>query len=198
IDGVPLANDRFNTADQEEGYAGYDYGSTALDINPDNIASMTVLKGAAATALYGSRASNGAIIIETKGGAPAGEAVDISFSTSVGFSSVDPETFPTYQKQYGAGYDATTFFTVANPWPGEVPGDSITTSRHTADGSWGPAFDPNTEVYQWDSFYQNNPNYQTPTPWIPGDNPIEFFETGTNVKTSLFVRGGINDNNGYY
>lgn len=197
VDGVPLSNERFNTGAQEQGFAGYDYGSTALDINPANIATMTILKGAAATALYGSRASNGAIIITTKQGAPAGEAVNVSFSTSVGFSMVDPETFPTYQQEYGAGY-APGFFTVANPWT-DAPTDSITTSKYTADASFGERFDPNKMVYQWGAFYPNHPNYQTATPWMPAENgPIEFFETGTNVKNSLFIRGGINEGGGYY
>ncbi|MGY0040062.1 carboxypeptidase-like regulatory domain-containing protein [Pedobacter sp. NJ-S-72] len=57
IDGVPVSNASSNTADQNSGRAGYDYGNAASDINPDDVASMTVLKGAAATALYGSRAA---------------------------------------------------------------------------------------------------------------------------------------------
>ena len=66
IDGVPVSNANNNTADQQTGRAGVDYGNAASDINPDNIASINVLKGAEATALYGSRASNGVIMVTTK------------------------------------------------------------------------------------------------------------------------------------
>jgi len=72
VDGVPISNDNFNyvsataTGSQSSGAVGYDYGNAASDINPDDIESINVLKGAASTALYGSRASNGVVIITTK------------------------------------------------------------------------------------------------------------------------------------
>ncbi len=66
VDGVPIDNSVTNTSNQRTGRGGYDYGNAAADINPDDIESMTVLKGAAATALYGSRASNGVIMITSK------------------------------------------------------------------------------------------------------------------------------------
>lgn len=197
VDGIPIANKRFNTEDQEAGYAGYDFGSTGLDLSSANIASVKVLKGAAATALYGSRASNGVIIITTKKGKPQNESVNIVFNTSIGVSKVNPNTFPTYQKKYGAGY-SPGFLTKANTWTSN-PTDSITTSKFTADASFGSRFDPDKMVYQWDSFYRGSPTFQEKTPWTVADNmPIEFFETGTNVKNSLFVRGGINDGGGFY
>jgi len=71
VDGVPVNNDVTNTRAQEQAGTGYDFGNAASDINPDNIASINVLKGAAATALYGSRAANGVIMITTKKGKAA-------------------------------------------------------------------------------------------------------------------------------
>ncbi|WP_369692155.1 carboxypeptidase-like regulatory domain-containing protein [Formosa haliotis] len=68
IDGIPIDNGISNTSDQQAGRGGYDYGNAASDINPDDIESINVLKGAAASALYGSRASNGVIMITTKKG----------------------------------------------------------------------------------------------------------------------------------
>ena len=68
VDGMPFDNSNTNTLNQIGGRGGYDYGSAAADINPDDIESITVLKGAAATALYGSRAANGVILITTKKG----------------------------------------------------------------------------------------------------------------------------------
>ena len=68
VDGVPISNLNVSGAAQAAGGLGYDYGNAASDINPDDIASTTVLKGAAATALYGQRAANGVILITTKRG----------------------------------------------------------------------------------------------------------------------------------
>lgn len=68
IDGTPVLNETNNSSDVTSGRGGYDYGNAASDINPDDIESINVLKGAAATALYGSRASNGALVITTKKG----------------------------------------------------------------------------------------------------------------------------------
>ncbi|WP_282166074.1 TonB-dependent receptor plug domain-containing protein, partial [Cellulophaga baltica] len=68
VDGIPIDNGNTNTTGQKSGTGGFDYGNAASDINPDDIASINVLKGAAATALYGSRASNGVVMITTKKG----------------------------------------------------------------------------------------------------------------------------------
>mgnify|MGYP001214791653 FL=1 len=103
IDGTPVLNDTNNSADQRTGRGGYDYGNAAMDINPDDIESINVLKGAAATALYGSRASNGALIITTKKGKKS-EGLGISITSSLTAGSADMETLPKYQNKYGAGY----------------------------------------------------------------------------------------------
>lgn len=196
VDGVPYANQRFNTADQEAGFAGYDFGSTGFDINPQDIASMTVLKGPAAAALYGSRGANGAIIIETKKGQPGQDAVNVTYNGSVGASMVDESTFPTYQMEYGQGYVGGLYYQ-ANPFT-EAAGDSIYTTRYDADASFGPAFDENKMVYTWQSFDPNNPNYGQPMPYTaPENQPIEFFETGTNIQNSININGGIGGG-GYY
>jgi TonB-dependent SusC/RagA subfamily outer membrane receptor len=103
VDGVPILNNNVNDADQKSGRGGYDYGNAASDINPNNIAEINVLKGAAATALYGSRAQNGAIIITTKKGKAKNE-MSVEFSSSYTMSTVDKKTFPEYQTEYGQGY----------------------------------------------------------------------------------------------
>jgi TonB-dependent SusC/RagA subfamily outer membrane receptor len=68
VDGVPIEGSDYNSADTQRGAGGYDYGNLIQDINPDDIESLSVLKGANASALYGSRASNGVIMITTKKG----------------------------------------------------------------------------------------------------------------------------------
>ncbi len=92
IDNVPVNNDNTNARDQIRGRAGYDFGNAATDINPNDIESMTVLKGAAATALYGSRAANGAIIITTKKGTQTmskKKVLGVSISSNVTTGFVD-------------------------------------------------------------------------------------------------------------
>ena len=95
IDGTPVINNTNNSVGQTAGRGGYDYGNAAMDINPDDIESLNVLKGAAATALYGSRASNGAIIITTKKG-KKGKGIGVSFTSSITAGTVDKETLPKF------------------------------------------------------------------------------------------------------
>ena len=154
VDGVPISNDNFNyvsatsaSGSQATGSVGYDYGNAASDINPDDIESINVLKGAAATALYGSRAANGVVMITTKKGT-AGKAkgIGVSVSTGVTVGFIDKSTFPTYQNKYGAGYGK--FY-----GPGEnayfqssdINGDGIVDEvvPVTEDASFGAPFDPN-------------------------------------------------------
>lgn len=102
IDGTIIDNSDFNSVDAARGAGGYDYGNMAQDINPDDIASISVLKGANAAALYGSRAANGVILVTTKKGvAQAGKAVGIDFSTGLNFEQVS--YLPEYQNEYGGG-----------------------------------------------------------------------------------------------
>jgi TonB-dependent SusC/RagA subfamily outer membrane receptor len=101
VDGVPFDNGNNNTLDQTEGRGGYDYGNAAADINPDDIESITVLKGAAASALYGSRGSNGVILINTKKGR---RGFNVTVNSGITRGSILGNTFPEYQKRYGGGY----------------------------------------------------------------------------------------------
>lgn len=68
LDGVPIISGNLNASDASKGRDGFDFGNATSDIDPNNIESINVLKGAAATALYGSLAANGAVIITTKKG----------------------------------------------------------------------------------------------------------------------------------
>jgi len=102
IDGTIIDNSDFNTVNTARGAGGYDYGNMAQDINPDDIASISVLKGANAAALYGSRAANGVILITTKKGAKQkGKEIGIDFNTGLSFEQV--AYLPEYQNKYGGG-----------------------------------------------------------------------------------------------
>ncbi|TLP82833.1 SusC/RagA family TonB-linked outer membrane protein [Maribacter sp. ACAM166] len=200
VDGVPVNNSNFNSDTQQSGGGGFDYGNLASDINPNDIKSMNILKGAAATALYGSRATNGAVIITTKNGSGSknNPTVTISSSATVGF--IDKSTWPKFQYEYGTGYgsfygpDQDGYFNQS-----DVNGDGIQdlVSPSTAYGSYGAPFDSSLPVYQWDSFYPGSPNYLQPTPWeAPKDKLITFFETPVTLSNSVSIAGG-NDNSNY-
>lgn len=187
IDGTPVLNDTNNSADQRTGRGGYDYGNAAMDINPDDIESINVLKGAAATALYGSRASNGALIITTKKG-KKGEGIGVTFTSSLTAGTVDSETLPKYQTKYGAGYgpyydDPSGYFSYF-----DINGDSNNdlVVPFTEDASYGAAFDPNLLVYQWTSIFPQLPGYLQATPWVAAkNNPNSVFETALTKTNSI-------------
>ncbi|RLD69409.1 MAG: SusC/RagA family TonB-linked outer membrane protein [Bacteroidetes bacterium] len=181
IDGVPVSNANTNSRDQEQaGGSAYDYGNAASDINPEDIESISVLKGAAASALYGSRAANGVIMITTKKGSKDTKGIGITFSSGLTVSQVDKSTFPTYQTEYGAGYgpyydDPSEFF-----WYEDINGDGTDdlVTPMTEDASYGGRYDPNLMVYQWNAFDLESPKYMQATPWVNAENgPITFFET---------------------
>ncbi len=201
VDGVPVNNDNVNNSGQTTGRNGYDYGNAASDINPNDIESMSVLKGAAATSLYGSRAANGVILITTKKGTKrTGEnkAVGVTINSNVTTGFVDKSTFPKYQQEYGAGYTRTGYGAGA-PIDGfelvyDVNGDGVLdpTVPTYEDASYGQKFDPSLLLYQYDSYFPISPNYLKKTPWAaPGDNgPISFFKNSLSLTNSVDISGG--------
>ena len=192
IDGTPIINNNSNTDDQTRGRGGYDYGNAASDLNPDNIENINVLRGAAATALYGERAANGAIIITTKRG-NQNEDIGVSIRTSVMFSNANENTLPNYQRKYGAGYGPyyrsdDGYFSLS-----DVDGDGTLdeTTPFTEDASFGAAFDPNRMIYQWDAIYPELDTYQQASPWTAGANtPNEIWDTGYQLINSVALQGG--------
>lgn len=190
VDGVPIDNRTTNDPSQSTASGNYyDYGNAASDINPDDIESINVLKGAAASALYGSRAANGVIIITTKKGAKK-SGLGVTVSSGINVGSIDKSTFPTYQNQYGAGYDGQKFTEE------DLTGDGVKDilSNYLDDGSYGPAFDPNLYIYQWDAFDPDSPNYMQQTPWVAAKNgPIKFFETPVTLTNSISIANGLED-----
>jgi TonB-linked SusC/RagA family outer membrane protein len=196
IDGVPVDNANTNTADQRTGRGGYDYGNAAADLNPDDIESINVLKGAASTALYGSRASNGAIIITTK---KATKGLGITINTGASFGSIDKSTFAKYQKSYGGGYgqyyeDASGYFLNRDPNNGfspiDPPGGALVDPM-SEDASYGAPFDPTKLVYQWDAFDPSSPNFGKARPWVGAANdPVTYFEKPVSTNFSVMINGG--------
>lgn len=188
VDGVPVDNSNTNSKDQRTGRSGYDYGNAAADINPDDIASVSVLKGAAAAALYGSRASNGVVMITTKKG---NRGLNVTVNSGVTVGKVDKSTFAEYQKDYGAGY--------GDYWTEEdIDGDgTIDKVVNTVDdASYGPKFDPNLMVYHWDSFYDGSPNYGKKAPYVAAANDAtKFFRTAIGTSNSAVIDGSSDRGN---
>jgi len=188
IDGVPINNANSNSQFQGQAVGGYyDYGNSASDINPEDIESMNILKGAAATALYGSRAANGVIMITTKKGKDA-KGYGITINSGMTIGSIDKSTFAKYQTQYGAGYghyyDGPDDHWYIEDVTGDGNDDQVV--LYTEDGSYGAAFDSSLMVYQWDSFDPELANYRTATPWVNAENgPITFFETPVTLTNSI-------------
>lgn len=125
IDGVPISNDQF-TSNGTRISGNRDFGNGASVINPDDVETMSVLKGAAATALYGSRAAAGAIIVTTKSGkSNADGSTSIEFSSS--YRTEDLFVTPKYQQQYGMGdfakYDSSS---VGFDWGPTIAGQEVT------------------------------------------------------------------------
>ncbi|GET26724.1 SusC/RagA family TonB-linked outer membrane protein [Prolixibacter sp. NT017] len=194
VDGIPINNSTTNNSGQQTGRNGYDYGNAASDINPDDIASISVLKGAAATALYGSRAANGVIMITTKSGKKNKKGVGVSISSNLTVGTIDKTTFPKYQHNYGAGYGP---YYSGGKYPGlseaDINGDGTPdlVVPTTEDASMGTKFDPSLMVYQYDAFVPESPNYGKATPWVAAKNgPDTFFNTALTKSNSIDISGG--------
>lgn len=188
IDGVPVNNVNTNNNGQLDGRSGFDYGNTGSDINPADVENISVLKGAQATALYGSRAANGVIMVTTKKG-EKGKGLGVEFSTNYTIGVVDKTTFPEYQMEYGQGYGP---YYSDGDYPFLVEDANGNLSTPTGeDGSVGQKFDPELMVYNWDAYWLESPNYDTKTPWTaPENDPLYFFNNSQMVTTNIAFTGG--------
>jgi TonB-linked SusC/RagA family outer membrane protein len=195
VDGVPVDN----SAPTNNGFgggngSGIDYGNTIQDINPNDIESVSILKGPNAAALYGSRAANGAIIITTKSGKSAG-GFDVTVNQSLSFET--PLRLPDYQNQYGQGSGAEPSRLFIDPTGGlggcdpnapdyaECGFDFDAGVGAFVDESWGPALDGTIRS----QFFGEGP-------WVPApDNVESFFETGRTSTTNLALSGSTDRTN---
>lgn len=157
-----------------------DYGSTVNDINPEDIESVTVLKGPGAAALYGQRGANGAIIITTKSGNTKRKTLGIKFTSNGSFEQVN--RWPDLQYEYGQGLDGADYYSYG------ASVDGASTSGTSS--AYGPKFDPSLSFFQYDGVRQAVGLQRTP--WVPYTNQIkEFFSTGENLTNSLSVDGKL-------
>ncbi|PSL43054.1 TonB-linked SusC/RagA family outer membrane protein [Chitinophaga niastensis] len=206
VDGVPMDNSNFTgsnattSIDQERGRGGYDYGNAIQDINPNDIESLSVLKGAAASALYGTRGSNGVIVITTKK-SKTGAAKGLGVTYNIGAQIEKVYIMPKYQNEYGGGYNFEKLYVNEHPEgfkdgkatyndnDGKGPYDLV--PNFEPDISWGPKLDGKL-VRHWWSWDKNkqNPDFGVSAPWEPHpDNNRSFFETGLTLTNSVAVSG---------
>ena len=184
VDGVPINNSSFGVGDDFNDKSdvlnnAIDYGNRGNDINPQDIASITVLKGPAATALYGSRAANGAIIITTKSGkstAKDGRKFKVSINSSTSFQSI--LKLPEFQNEFGQG------------------GEGAPDSRENF--SWGPKFDGTTKPWGQQILDDSGNVIQKVKPYSALPNNVKsFFNTGITLNNNISIQGGTDKTNYY-
>lgn len=162
VDGVPINNSASGSTSLN---GGTDFGNGANDINPDDIKTMNFLKGSAATALYGSRAANGVVVITTKKGkSNRAKGTEITVSSSMKFST--PLRLPLLQNVYGQG--------IFGNWD------------QRENTSYGPKFDD--ELHYW-GHNVNGERLIKPYSALP-DNLADFFDVGRTLQNSISMAGG--------
>jgi TonB-linked SusC/RagA family outer membrane protein len=185
IDGVVASSSARRTAASSGGVYGTsgdimppDFGSALNDLNPDDIESVTVLKGPGASALYGQRGANGAIIITTKSGNKAKKKLGITFTSNSTWESVNKS--PEIQSEYGQGQFGVNYFSYG------ASDDGASTNATSA--SWGAPFNRGTSFFQYDPATKTRGT--TRTPWVAYENPVKsFFQTGFESSNSLSIDG---------
>ncbi|MEN8123414.1 MAG: TonB-dependent receptor plug domain-containing protein, partial [Bacteroidota bacterium] len=140
VDGIPYSNDQYTTTEQSS--SGGNYGTGISTLDPNSIETVTVLKGAAASAMYGSRAANGVILITTKSGTASKKGLEIEYNTAMNWEEIS--NLPDYQNTYGNG---TNF--------NFVP----------ANGSWGARFDSRDSIGIWNDYAAAFPEMGDSIPW---------------------------------
>lgn len=174
VDGVYIDNSNFDPGGE---FGGIDYGNAAMDINPNDIESVSVLKGPNAAALYGSRAANGAIVITTKDGSTQGAADGIGVTVNSMVTAEDILVLPDMQNRYGQGFGGEFAFV-------DGRGGGV---NDGGDESWGPPLDGQL-IPQWPD--------GTERPWVANpDNVRDYFNTGVSANNNISVAGAYDNSN---
>lgn len=191
MDGVPIRNGNANNNGYWENQRIQSNGM--VDINPEDIENISILKGAAASALYGSEAANGVVMITTKKG-KTGSGTQIDFSANVSFDKV--AYMPEIQKEYGPGYDNWAIGSNSDPQAltgfrntrVDLNGNSITTPNQESIYTWGAKYDPSKTVTYFDG---------TQRAWEPIDHNqwADIFRTGVNQTYNLSLTNSTEKNN---
>ncbi|AKD03290.1 SusC/RagA family TonB-linked outer membrane protein [Pontibacter korlensis] len=189
LDGVPMSSEMTSSGVSSAYGAGsgndvpIDFGNGIADINPDDIESITVLKGPSAAALYGSRAANGALIITTKSGNRQQKGLGVTVNTNISFNDV--LRWPDFQHEYGQGTenlnkDGQPYYSYRASEDGANTGSTSS--------AYGPKFD-GQYYYQYDPTLEGQSAERQL--WRPyKDNVKGFFRTGSTITNSVAIAGG--------
>lgn len=183
VDGVVINNSSGrSTGTGNSAYLGedspVDFGNGLNDINPDDIETISVLKGPGASALYGQRGANGAVIITTKSGKPRVKGVGITVNSNTAIEQIS--RWPEYQYEYGSGTEGVKHFS----WGTTADGASTRSSSV----AWGPKFDGQM-FFQYDPVTHLGATNRTP--WIAyPNNRKDFFEVGKTFTNTVTLDGG--------
>ncbi len=198
VDGVPMNNDLIasDLENTEQGIQEVDFGNGLAELSPEDIASISVLKGAGAAALYGSRSGNGVVVINTKRGSEQ-PGFGVTTNSSVTFET--PLVLPQYQNTYGGGAGGEFSYDDgydAGPGGGKNDG-GIRSFGPVMDGRLitqfdGPSTDANGNEVRGGDIVARNVNGTLnpiqPTPWeTHPDNVRDFFQTGVTYQNNVSV-----------
>ncbi|MCF8380550.1 MAG: SusC/RagA family TonB-linked outer membrane protein [Bacteroidales bacterium] len=179
VDGVPMDN----TADGATWLGGLDYGNSLMGISPDDIETVSILKGPNAAALYGSRAAMGVIMITTKKGSGK-EQLKVTINSNFMFERA--YLHADYQNEYGAGFGGGIQYQALTPTQQELYGRDSAYFYYST-GSWGPELDGSFEVLNWNGEFTK----MVPQP----DNVKDYFEHGFTATNSVSIENGTERSN---
>jgi TonB-linked SusC/RagA family outer membrane protein len=182
VDGVVLGGSNRATGNGSTAYlqseSPVDFGTSLNDINPEDIESVTVLKGPGATALYGARGGNGAVIITTKSGRSRSKGIGVTLNSNTALDMIS--RWPDYQYEYGQGDAGQNYYSYGNTADG--------VSTRSTSSAWGAKFDGQS-YYQYDP--ATNAAGTERTPWVPyKNNRKDFFKTGKTFTNTVALDGG--------
>lgn len=173
VDGIPVDNSQLNARS-----SGRDFKNAIADLNPEDIKTLTVLKGPNAAALYGARAAHGAIVITTKGGDKRQKGIGITLHSSTQVSFV--ATLPEFQNLFGQGAGGRFSYVDGK---GAGVNDGV-------DESWGPRLDIGLLIPQFDSPLDADGN-RVATPWVSHPNNVrDYFRMGISTNSGISVARG--------
>lgn len=173
VDGIPVDNSQLNARS-----SGRDFKNAIADLNPEDIKTLTVLKGPNAAALYGARAAHGAIVITTKGGDKRQKGIGITLHSSTQVSFV--ATLPEFQNLFGQGAGGRFSYVDGK---GAGVNDGV-------DESWGPRLDIGLLIPQFDSSLDADGN-RVATPWVSHPNNVrDYFRMGISTNNGISIARG--------
>jgi TonB-linked SusC/RagA family outer membrane protein len=190
VDGVPFSNDTNSTGDFIDGNTG---SSRFLDLDPNNIENIEVLKGLAAATLYGTQGKNGVILVTTKAGAATSGPKKTEITISQTFYTLQHGSIPDYQQQYGNGFDQSFGWFFSN-WGPSFDRDGVAgwgnQSAIDDQGTLEHPYSTTSVAKTRDAFPElQGARYD----WRPYNSVEEFFRPGSGTNTNVNIAGGTQD-----